>query len=694
MSGTADWRVGIDIGGTFTDFIAVNVVSGASASWKTLTTPEDPSRAATRGLQELLSSMGRGPEALTVVVHATTLITNALIERTGARTALLTTAGFADLLEIGREVRYDLYDLFLHLPAPLVPAALRYEVEERVLHDGSVLLDLDQDGLRMVVAALRAQGVEAVAICYLHSYANADHEQATGMLLRELLPDVPVSLSFEVCREIREYERLSTTVANAYVQPLAFQYLTALETRLRELGSSAPLLIMLSNGGISEAETAARQPVRMVESGPAAGALVAGHYGQLAGEERVLAFDMGGTTAKLCVVEDGRPALSHRLEVARVHRFKRGSGLPLLTPSVELIEIGAGGGSIAHVDALGLLTVGPQSAGADPGPACYGFGGRHATVTDADLLLGYLNADYFLGGAMRLDPAAGQAAVERLAAELGLSAVQAAWGIHELVNENMASAAGVYIAERGQDPRRFTLIATGGAGPGHATGVARKLGIARVLVPPAAGVASAGGLLVAPPRFDLAHSHLTGLDAADWDALNLLLDDLEQSGRAQLERAGTLDDIAIERHVDARYLQQGHELSVPLPVGELNAAAAEVVAAAFERQYEAVFGRVIPGVPIELVTWRVTVQARGADIELTVPHIDTTAREATSRSVFYPASGWIETPVVDRAALVPGAFHRGPLIVEEAASTTVIGPGDELTVDERGNLILTIGSSA
>lgn len=695
MSGTAAWRVGIDIGGTFTDLLAVNSVTGASASWKILTTPDDPSSAATEGLQELLHTIGATGSELQAVVHATTLMTNALIERKGAVTALVTTAGFADLLQIGREVRYDLYDLFLRMPEPLVPAERRYEARERVLHDGSVLLPLELADVHNIAGALQAQGVEAVAVCFLHAYANDVHEQTAGALLRELLPDVTVSLSSEICPEIREYERMSTTAANAYVQPLASRYLTALAGSLRALGSDAPLLIMLSNGGIAGAPAAARQPVRLVESGPAAGALIAGYYGRQAGEQHVLAFDMGGTTAKLCLVEAGRPTLGYRLEVARVHRFKRGSGLPLQTPSVELIEIGAGGGSIARRDELGLLTVGPESAGAAPGPACYGFGGRHPTVTDADLLLGYLNEEYFLGGAMPLQRAAAEAAVTRLAEQLGLAAEQTAWGIHDLVNENMATAAGVYIAERGRDPRGFTLIATGGAGPVHAAGVARKIGIAKVLVPPAAGVASAGGLLVAPARTDQARSLLTRLDAAAWDDVNQLLHELAQAGRAQLAEAGARDGLLITRRVDMRYLQQGHELSVPLPDGPLSADAASAIAAAFEEHYAAVFGRIIPGVPVEFVTWRVAVQAQDVHNVLgaTLPAQGTAWASAT-RLAYFPAAGWVPAPVLDRSALAPGACHDGPLIVEEAASTTILGPGDALTVDEHGNLIVTIASSS
>jgi N-methylhydantoinase A/oxoprolinase/acetone carboxylase beta subunit len=641
----------------------------------------------------LLRAIDASSAELQAVVHATTLMTNALIERKGAITALVTTAGFADLLQIGREVRYDLYDLFLRLPEPLVPVESRFEVRERVLHDGTVLLPLDIAGLREIAKRLLAQGVEAVAICFLHAYANDAHEQAAGEVLRELLPETSISLSSDICREIREFERLSTTVANAFVQPLAGRYLSALADSLRALGSTAPLLIMLSNGGIASAPTAARQPVRLVESGPAAGALIAGYHGRRAGKRRVLAFDMGGTTAKLCLVEDGQPTLGYRLEVARVHRFKRGSGLPLQTPSVELIEIGAGGGSIARRDELGLLAVGPQSAGAEPGPACYGFGGQDATVTDADLLLGYLNADYFLGGGMPLQRAAAEETVARLAKELGLTPEQTAWGMHELVNENMATAAGVYIAERGQDPRSFTLIATGGAGPVHAAGVARKIGIATVLVPPAAGVASAGGLLVAPPRSDQAHTLLARLDAVDWPSVNRLLHELEHAGRAELAEVGAQDGLTITRSVDMRYLQQGHELNVPLPAGPLSEVSTSTIAVAFEEHYGAVFGRIIPGVPVELVTWRVAVQAADAESRLGEVHStsDTLRPEAT-RLAYFPSTNWTLTQVFDRAALAPGDCFEGPLIVEEAASTTILGPRDSLTVDGYGNLILTIAS--
>ena len=692
---TANWRVGIDIGGTFTDLIAVNTQSGQSATWKILTTPDDPSHAALDGLRHLLDAIPGAAGEVSAVIHATTLITNALIERKGARTALLTTDGFVDLIEIGREVRYDLYDLFLKLPTPLVPHELRRGVRERVLHDGTVWKALEPDDVRAASAELRDAGVEAIAVCYLHSYANDAHERDTLDLLREAMPHVVVSLSSEVCREVREYERLSTTVANAYVQPLTERYLSRMWDRLRDMEAGAPLLVMLSNGGIATVADAAAAPVRLVESGPAAGALIAGYYGTQAGERRVLALDMGGTTAKLCVVEDGQPSIGFRLEVARVHRFKRGSGLPLQTPSVELIEIGAGGGSIARRDELGLLTVGPESAGAKPGPACYGFGGALPTVTDADLLLGYLSADYFLGGSMPLNSATASEAVSRLADSLRLDVNQTAWGIHDLVNENMATAAGVYVAERGQDPRAFTLVATGGAGPVHAAGVARKLGIRRVLIPPAAGVASAGGLLVAPPRVDLAHSMLMSLVEVDWAVINRLLEQLEERGRQRLPPSSLNDDVVTERFVDARYVQQGHEVTVPLPPGALTAQSTHAIAQSFEGRYLETFGRTIPGVPIELVTWRVTVRAfHGGELAMSDASSSASARGSGTRPAYFAGTGWTETPVRDRASLASGQVLDGPLIIEEAASTTVIGPGDELTVDEHGNLVLAIDSSA
>jgi N-methylhydantoinase A len=689
--------LGIDIGGTFTDFIAVDADTGRTHVWKTLTTPDDPTIGVLRGVRDLFASSDLVPNGVGMLVHATTLITNALIERKGVRTGLITTAGFADLIEIGREVRYDLYDLFLKMPEPLVPADLRQEAVERLNPAGMIVTPLDEASVASAAGGLAGCGVDSIAICFLHSYADGGHERRAAEIIRQRHPGIALSISSEVAGEIREYERFSTTAANAYVQPLAGRYLTDMAASLRETGIEAALGIMLSNGGTTTVGEAARLPVRLIESGPAAGALIGAHYARMLGEPLVLAFDMGGTTAKLCAIEDGRPAVGSGLEVARVHRFKRGSGLPIRAPSVELIEIGAGGGSIARVDELGLLTVGPDSAGADPGPACYGLGGVLPTVTDADLTLGYLNPGYFLGGAMALDARAARAAISvHLSEWLRMDAVQIAAGIHDVVNENMATAAGVYIAERGLDPRRFTLVATGGAGPLHAVEIARKLGIRKVVIPPSAGVASAAGLLVAPPRLDIARSLVASLDELDWQAIARLFDEMEAEAGHTLAAMGvTTSDILIERSVDARYVSQGHEFTVPLPpdLGPTDARAR--IACEFERVYTRLFGRIVAGVPIECITWRATVRGRDGDLPGAAVSGNHRSVVPTTRPVHFRSIGdAIDTPVYRRGDLGVNLAVDGPAIIEEAQSTTVIGPGDRFEIDRSGNIIVLVREGA
>ncbi|CAN5512814.1 hypothetical protein BH23CHL2_BH23CHL2_14840 [soil metagenome] len=693
MAGSIE--LGIDIGGTFTDFIAVDPDEGDVRVWKTLTTPDDPTAGVLQGLQAMFKSYGLDTAEIGKLVHATTLITNSLIERKGARTALVTTAGFADLIEIGREVRYDLYDIFLKMPEPLVPADWRYEVAERIDHNGSIITPLDEDSLTETCRLLQDSGVESVAVCFLHSYANDEHERRAADLIAECLPGLSVSRSSEVAGEIREYERFSTTAANAYVQPLASRYLSGMNGKLKDSGVKAPLQIMLSNGGTTTVPEATRLPVRLVESGPAAGALIAAHYARMLDEPLVLAFDMGGTTAKLCAIENGQPTIGSGLEVARVHRFKKGSGLPIRAPSVELIEIGAGGGSIARIDELGLLTVGPDSAGADPGPACYGLGGESPTVSDADLLLGYLNPGFFLGGEMTLDPERAATAVRTsLADQLDMNVIDVAAGIHNVVNETMATAAGVYIAERGQDPRRFTLIATGGAGPVHAVEVARKLGIGKVIVPPAAGVASAGGLLVAPPRLDFARSLLVQLDDLDWSIVGNLYEEMEADARRTLEDMGIPSDtITISRSVDARYVNQGHEITVPVDAAvDDTPGARAMIEAAFDDVYRRVFGRTVAGVPIECVTWRTTVRGDDSTLPESLDASTPSGEPYAMRPVHFGAAGGMrDIPVYQRAALQIGRMHPGPAVIEEAQSTTIVGPDDRFEVDRHGNIVIVTG---
>src|SRR5215469_1487941 len=548
-------RVGVDIGGTFTDLVLL-AGGRVAAVAKTPTTPADPSLAVAEGVARLLAEVP--PEDVAEVVHGTTLVANAIIERKGARACLVTTRGVRDALAIRREHRYDLYDLFLELPEPLIPRRRRWEVDERVLADGTVDRPLDQAQVRRLAARARREGVETVAVCFLHSYRYPEHERRAAAILGEALPGVPVSASSDVVPELGEYVRASTTVANAYVRPLMDRYLGTLEARLRAVGIGAPLHLMLSTGGLAGVETGRRFPVRLCESGPAAGAIGAAYFGAAAGERDVLAFDMGGTTAKACLVEDGRPLLAREHEVGRVYRFAPESGLPLRAPVIDLIEIGAGGGSVARVDQFGLPRVGPESAGAEPGPACYGQGGSQPTVTDADLLLGYLDPGFFLGGEMALDVEAAWAAVGRLAAQLGLELAEAAAGIHQVVGESMAGAARMHAIERGRDLRRFALVATGGAGPVHAWSVARRLGIRRLVLPPSAGVASAFGMLTAPPAFDFARSLPAALAEVAWADVRDAIAAMRAEGAAQLATAGVAaDGVAVTVAADVRYRGQG-----------------------------------------------------------------------------------------------------------------------------------------
>ena len=692
-------RIGVDIGGTFTDLVWVDDATGAVQVGKLLTTPKDPSQAVEQGVVTVLNDAGSLAADVRSLIHGTTLATNALIERKGARTGLLTTAGFRDAVEIGREGRYDMYDLFIDQPSPLVPRHLRLEVSERMLADGRVLTPLDPASARAAIERLRGAGVEALAICLLHAYRNPAHERALRDICAELLPGVPVSCSSDVVPEIREYERTSTTCANVYVMPLMARYLDDLERKLHDLGIPGNFYIMLSAGGVATPDTAKRVPIRLVESGPAAGALAAARMARELGEPKLLSFDMGGTTAKACVIDGGEPLLAREFEVARADRFKKGSGLPIRVPCIELIEIGAGGGSLARVDRMGLLKVGPDSAGADPGPACYAQGGKVPTVTDADLLLGYLDPGFFLGGRMRLDvDAARQAVEDTVGRTMGLAVTEAAWGIHRVVNENMAAAARVHGIERGKDLRAYPLFAFGGAGPVHAWHVGRILKVPRVLVPFGAGAMSAYGLLAAPLAFDFVRTASQRLDTADWSQINRLYEEMEAEGRAILQNAAVADrDVRIRRTAEMHYTGQGHEVEVELPPGRLSAASLGVIVERYEAAYRALYSRVPLGVPIEALNFRVVVSGPVPDISVSgsrpdaVPAAATTPAPKGRRQAYFPeAGGYVDTPVYDRYALNPGAAFAGPAIVEERESTTVIGPDARVRVDGLLTLILEL----
>ena len=695
------YRLGVDIGGTFTDLVLVDEATGAARVGKLLTTPKDPAQGVETGLIRLLDEAGIRAEAVRTLIHGTTLATNAIVERKGARTGLITTLGFRDALEIGREGRYDMYDLFIDPPSPLVPRHLRVEVTERLLADGSVLTPLDEDEAQRIIQDLLAAGCEAVAVSLLHSYRNPVHEQRVGELLRQLAPGLPASLSSQVVPEIREYERASTTVANAYVTPLMARYLEDLERKLADLGIGGRLFVMLSGGGIATPETAKQFPIRLVESGPAAGALAAARAGRLAGESKLLSFDMGGTTAKACVIDDGEPLVAREFEVARADRFKKGSGLPIRVPAVELIEIGAGGGSIARVDRMGLLKVGPESAGADPGPACYGLGGREPTVTDADLLLGYLDPDFFLGGRMRLSRDAALDAIrERVAGPLGLDPIQASWGIHQVVNENMAAAARIHGIERGKDLRAYPLFAFGGAGPVHCWHVGRILKVPRLLIPFGAGAISAFGLLTAPLAFDFVRTSPQRLDQADWTLLNRLYAEMEAEGMAILGASGiSRAEVTLKRTAEMRYVGQGHEVPVAVPLGNLSAESLPALTRNFEASYRALYHRTPQGVAIEALSWRLTVSGPEPEMRMTgeravgagVPTGRGPAPEKSRRQAFFAeANGFVETAVYDRYRLGPGSSFEGPAIVEERESTAVIGPDGRCRVDDQLMLIVEL----
>ncbi|TAJ36009.1 MAG: hydantoinase/oxoprolinase family protein [Reyranella sp.] len=671
---SAPLSLGIDIGGTFTDLVIHDPRDGRAVIWKESTTPDDPARGALEGTRRVLEKAGATPDQVGRVVHATTLFTNALIERKGAKTGLLTTAGFADVLEIARERKYELYDLFIEMPKPIVPRPWRREAKERLAPDGRIETALDVEAALAEVADLVKQGVESLAICFLHAYANPAHERAMGAAVAERFQHLSISLSSDIAPEIREYSRASTTVANAYVRPLAEIYLERLEQALRKEGIPGGLFLMLSNGGLTHVAEARRAPVQLLESGPAAGALAGAWFGRNAGLERVLAFDMGGTTAKLALVDDGEPLVAYGFEAAREKRFLRGSGLPIQIATVELIEIGAGGGSIAHKSELGTLNVGPESSGAQPGPACYGRGGKDATVTDADLSLGYLNADFFLGGAMKIDGAATRAAFGKLATSLGVEEDRAAFGVHDVVNENMAGAARVAIAERGRIPAEYALLATGGAGPVHAWHVARKLGVTRVVCPPGAGAGSTIGMLMAPARVDRVASFTTALAGADLSAADSIFANLEKEALEVLRLTGaTVDGRTSRRLADMRYIGQGSEITVVLP-DSLNA---DSVKTAFEAAYKALFARVPPGAAIQFVALRLSVSAPmpGSGGSLELPRHPSASARKGMRPVFFPDAGkTLSTQVWDRYALEPGVAIEGPAVFEENESTFIVGP--------------------
>jgi len=689
----ASARLAVDIGGTFTDLALEQ--GGRRWTAKVLTTPAAPEKGVLTGVAGILGDAGLAPADVGLVIHGTTLATNALIERKGARTALITTEGFRDVLALGNEARYDQYDLQIVLPEPLVPRRLRLPVPERLDNTGAVLLPLDEAAVRALVPLLKAERIEAIAVGFLHAFVNGAHERRVRDILAEALPDIPVSLSSEVSPEMREWERFSTTVANAYVQPLMSRYLRRLEAGLRESGLAAPLFLMLSGGGLTTVETACRFPIRLVESGPAGGAIFAAHIAREVGLEDVLSYDMGGTTAKVCLIDQYRPQASRSFEVARVGRFKKGSGLPLRIPVIEMVEIGAGGGSLAHVDAMGRIGVGPESAGADPGPACYGRGGTRPAVTDANLALGRYDPAHFAGGSLRLFPDAASDALARdVGAALGLAPEMAALGVVELVDENMANAARVHAIESGKTLAGRTLVAFGGGGPVHGYRVAEKIGITSVLVPSGAGVGSAIGFLRAPVAYEVVKSLYQRFSAFDVAAVNALLAQMGEEAATVVAVGAAGRETEEHRLAYMRYVGQGHEIAVPIPARVLTDTDVGTIRAEYDRLYAAFYDRPVPGSDVEILSFAVTVA--------TVPDPVAPAPAAPPASPAHPAriqavrdtaTGAVaDWAVYDRAALPPGATLAGPAIIAEDETSTLLGPGWTARVDAMGYIRLSRGA--
>src|SRR5438128_12565932 len=673
------YRVGFDVGGTFTDFV-LQSPTGELATAKRLTTYPDPSAACLAGLDQLMAAVGW--DEIAQVVHGTTLGSNIVIERKAQGVGLLTTRGFRDVLIIGREKRYQVYDLQIEKPAPLIPRRLIGEVTERVLADGSVRTPLDEDDARRAIRELATRGVTTLAVCFLHAYRNPVHEKRVAELAADEAPGMVVTLSHEVSPTFREYERTSTTVVNAYVMTALREYLRGLGAALKERGYRGRLFVMQSSGGIATAEAMERYPVRMIESGPAAGALMAAAYGELTGHRDLIAFAMGGTTAKLALIENGQPGTTTAFELHRVHGAA-GSGLPMNIQALDLVEIGAGGGSIARAQ-LGVVAVGPESASSTPGPVCYARGGMEPTVTDANLVLGYLNPDYFAGGSLRLDAdAARHAMATRVAQPLGLSVEDAAWGVHAIVNTNMELATRIVSIERGRDPRDLTFIAFGGSGPVHGCRLAQALGVPRVILPAAAGVTAAIGLLAAEVRFDVARTLVRRLGALDPPAPPVVFDEMAAPATAVVRDSGPAATVTIARSVDARYVGQGYELTVPVAAGPLDAAALARIRAAFDEIYAARYGYANPTEPVETVTWKLA--AVGGAPRVALAKATSAARDGgpkgRRRAWFPETRGWTECAVYDRYALAPGSRLDGPAIVEERESTSRLPPGTSATVD-------------
>ena len=690
MTGSISQRLAIDIGGTFTDVVLEQ--DGELNTSKVLTTPAAPEDGVLNGIEQVLAKAGTASGDIGILLHGTTLATNAIIERKGANVALITTDGFRDVLEIGYESRFNQYDIFIDKPTPLVPRHRRFTVPERVDVHGRVLRDLDEDAVQALLPKLDRAGVESIAIGFLHGYANPAHEQRAREIIEAARPDLSITLSSEVCPEIREFERLTTATANAYVRPLMARYLNNLETRLSKIGIVSPVLLMTSGGGLTTLETAARFPIRLVESGPAGGAILATGIAADLDLTKAISFDMGGTTAKICLIDDFAAQRAREFEVDRQARFRKGSGLPLRIPVIEMVEVGAGGGSIARVDALNQITIGPDSAGADPGPAAYGRGGEQPTITDADIHLGRIDPGRFAGGQVPLSPDRAEAALSAdIGKKLDLSSQMAAYGVTEMVDETMANAARVHAVEQGKAASDYTLIAFGGAAPLHAGRLAEKLSVERIIVPTHAGVGSAVGFLRAPVAYEVVRSRNMRLRQYDPEFVNAIFHEMYDEAKAVVEAGAPGSVVSEHRLAYMRYLGQGHEIAVNLPTRPLTDDDADLVQTSFDATYERFYQRTLPNAEVEVLTWALTLTTASAPSETTSiePTDSRDAQVAGSRAIFDPASGELrDVPLHWRPDLVPGDAITGPAVIAENETSTFVPKNFNARIAANGFIIV------
>ncbi len=684
-------RLGVDIGGTFTDVVLD--VAGQRHSTKVLTTYAAPEEAIVQGLHRVCALAGIAPSSLTQIIHGTTLATNALIERRGAKTALITTQGFRDVIEMRSESRFEQYDLNLTLPEPLLPRNRRYTVAERIGARGDVLIALDRAEVEGLCDTLRTAGYQSIAVGLLHSYANPVHERLIRSVLEDRLPGVMISLSSEVSPQMREYERFNTTVANAYIKPLMKSYLDRLAERLAAEGAACPIFLMHSGGGIISLQSAAEFPVRLVESGPAGGAVFAAGIAAQHGLDKVLSFDMGGTTAKICLIRNYTPKTARVFEVARSYRFKKGSGMPISIPVIDMVEIGAGGGSLARVDGMQQIRVGPESAGSEPGPACYGRGGVRPAVTDADLILGKLDPDNFAGGSIPLQVDAAAFALDQaLGQPLGMPTIEAAWGLAEVVDENMANAARVHGVENGEDLSTYTMIAFGGAAPLHAGRLCEKLGVARCLIPQGAGVGSAIGFLRAPFSFESNRTHFMPYAGFDPKAVRALFADMVAEATRFVRTCAPDAPILADFKVYMRYKGQGWEIPVPLTPAQAEQADPAVFLARFEQEYTTLFGRTVAGMAVEITVWSVNAYTATAAVDA-LPLVTAQAPPTPSgqRQLFDAALGDLhQAGIYDRASLAHGATLQGPALITEEETTTVLPLSRQARILGDGSIDITV----